>query len=115
MKNRYHLTFVRLYFIGVISLMSYQINAKEIIINIENIDRERPGNIMVMLYEYQGFPKDHSKAIAVEVMPATSNKVAIKFLSVPTEFAIKVLHDEDETGQVTKNWTGFIPAEGLGF
>ena len=100
---------------GAVSLMSQEVNAKDIIVHIENIDKEKPGNIMVMLYGYDGFPKDHAKAISVEVLPADIDKMTIKFSSVPEEFAIKVLHDEDETGEVTKNWTGIIPAEGLGF
>lgn len=37
-------------------------------------------------------------------------------IQVPDKpFAIKVHHDEDSSGTVTKDWTGFIPAEGLGF
>lgn len=31
------------------------------------------------------------------------------------DFAVVVLHDEDMNGKVTKNWTGYIPKEGLGF
>jgi len=115
MKNITNLVFIVLSFIGAISLMSNEVNAKEVVVNIENINTGKPGNIMVMLYGYQGFPKDHSKAITIEVLPVAARKVTVKFLSVPAEFAIKVLHDEDKTGQVTKNWTGFIPAEGLGF
>jgi uncharacterized protein (DUF2141 family) len=115
MKNNIYLTFRTFLFIGVISLMSQKINAKEIVVNIENIDVSKSGNIMVMLYGHEGFPKDHAKAITIEVMPALVNKMMVKFSSVPAEFAIKVLHDEDENGQVTKNWTGILPAEGLGF
>ncbi|WP_057833069.1 DUF2141 domain-containing protein [Colwellia sp. TT2012] len=107
---------VKVFFImAAVSLMSQQVNAKDIVVYIDNIATEKPGNIMVMLYGYDGFPKDHAKAISVEVRLAVIDKMTITFSSVPAEFAIKVLHDEDETGQVTKNWTGIIPAEGLGF
>ena len=102
-------------YIGVLSLMSQQANAKEIVVHIENIAKEKQGNIMVMLYGNDGFPKDHTKAISVKVIPAITDKMTVIFTLVPAEFAIKILHDEDETGQVTKNWTGFMPAEGLGF
>ncbi len=115
MKNNIDLTCITFLFIGVISLMSQQIIAKEVVVHIENIDVAKPGNIMVMLFDKGGFPKDHAKATAIEVIPAVVNKMIVKFSSVPAEFAIKVLHDEDEDGQVTKNWTGIIPAEGLGF
>jgi len=101
--------------IGVLSLMSKTVVAKNVVINVENIDIRLPGNIMVMLYEREGFPKNHAKAIAINVIPVTNERVISRFYSVPNEFAIKILHDEDETGEVTKNWTGIIPAEGLGF
>ena len=48
-------------------------------------------------------------------LAAVADQISIEFSAVPDEFAIKVLHDEDETGKVTKNWTRIIPAEGLGF
>ncbi len=115
MKNVPIHIFKTISFIGAMSLMSQQVNAKKIVVHIDNIDTNKPGNIMVMLYEKDGFPKDHAKAIAMEVIPAVIDKVTIQFPSVPAEFAIKVLHDEDETGKVTKNWTGIFPAEGLGF
>jgi len=100
---------------GVLSVMSKTVVAKDIVIHVENIDIRLPGHIMVMLYERDGFPKNHAKAIAINVIPVTNEKVITRFTSVPAEFAIKILHDEDETGQVTKNWTGIMPAEGLGF
>jgi len=103
------------FIIGALSLMCQQVNAKDITVHIKNIATQKPGNIMVMLYGYDGFPKDHAKAISVKVRPAVIDEMTIIFSSVPAEFAIKVLHDEDETGQVTKNWTGIMPAEGLGF
>lgn len=101
--------------VGVTTMMSHSLYAKEIIINVEKINTKKQGNIVVMLYGKDGFPKDHTKAIASQVIPATTASMQVKFDLVPEEFAIKVHHDEDESGEVTKNWTGFIPAEGLGF
>ncbi len=112
------------FLIGVLSVMSTATQSKkvfddfeglDITVHVKNIDRTRPGNILIMLYEYEGFPKDHAKALQITVMPAVVDQMSINFSSVPKEFAIKVLHDEDNSGQVTKNWTGIIPAEGLGF
>jgi uncharacterized protein (DUF2141 family) len=100
---------------GALCVMSQEINTKEITVHIENIDLNKPGNIMVMLYKKEGFPKDHSKALVMEILPIYADKMSVTFSSTPPEFAIKVLHDEDKTGQVTKNWTGIFPAEGLGF
>lgn len=115
MKFYIHLLLISLFLVGVISVMTNQVRAKEITVNVDNIDISRPGNIMVMLYGEDGVPKDHSKALTVSVLLAIKEKITVRFFSVPAEFAIKVLHDEDDTGKVTKNWTGFIPAEGLGF
>jgi len=115
MKPYFSYLFLSLIFIGVASTMSGQANAKSITIHVENIDTNKPGNLMILLYEQDGFPKEHAKAIDVNVVPANKEKITVNFPSAPPEFAIKVLHDEDESGQVTKNWTGLIPAEGLGF
>ena len=102
-------------FITAMSLMVQQVNAREILVQIENINTAKPGNILVMLFAREGFPKDHAKALAIQTLPAVVDNMRVEFSAVPAEFAIKVLHDEDETGKVTKNWTRIIPAEGLGF
>ena len=121
--------FTASFLFGVLSLMSTSIDAKnevinetkndldtvDIIVQVNNIDRSKPGNILVMLYGRDGFPKDHAKALHIKAMPAAAEQMTIGFSAVPAEFAIKILHDEDENGLVTKNWTGIIPAEGLGF
>lgn len=111
---------------GVLSLMTLintDIYAREladnepvdIIVTVSKIDQSKPGNILIMLYGQDGFPKDHAKATQIKVMKAVTESVTVGFSSVPAEFAIKILHDEDLSGQVSKNWTGIIPAEGLGF
>ena len=38
-----------------------------------------------------------------------------RFTVEKDNFAIKILHDENMDGEVSKNWTGIIPSEGLGF
>jgi len=120
---------ISLYIMGILSFIStvvegknemgsYETNRDEgidITVQVNNIDRTKPGNILVMLYAKDGFPKDHDKALKIETIPAVVDQMSISFSSVPGEFAIKILHDEDENGQVTKNWTGIFPAEGLGF
>ncbi|GLX77735.1 hypothetical protein tinsulaeT_10750 [Thalassotalea insulae] len=89
--------------------------AKEVSVNILNIDDKKAGNIIVMLFAEEGFPQKHDKAIKTHIKKATTNQMTFVFEQVPEEFAVKVLHDEDESGEVTKNWTGIIPSEGLGF
>ena len=51
-------------------------------------------------------------------MNAVHLSYAVRFaIEVPAraEFAVKVFHDEDMDAMVTRNWTGYIPKEGLGF
>ena len=84
-------------------------------VEVSNIDVKRPGNIVVFMFSKTGFPKAHDKALSRQQVAADQPTISVRFEHVPTEFAIKVLHDEDMTGKVTKNWTGIIPAEGLGF
>ncbi|MBL0379479.1 MAG: DUF2141 domain-containing protein [Desulfofustis sp. PB-SRB1] len=91
--------------------------AKELTVSITAIQKERPGQIMVMLFGKQGFPKDHGQAIEIQTKKTENGTATMtfRFTVEIEEFAFKVLHDEDMDGQVGKNWTGIIPAEGLGF
>lgn len=88
--------------------------AKEVNIKVTNIEANRGGNMIVMIFGKDGFPIAHDKAILIQKQPA-KYQMNFTFTVKNEEFAIKVLHDEDENDKVTKNWTGIIPAEGLGF
>ena len=68
MNNLISPVFKIITFIGAMSVMVQPVNAKEIMVQIENINREKPGNILVMLFGQEGFPKDHSKALAIQVL-----------------------------------------------
>jgi uncharacterized protein (DUF2141 family) len=52
-----------------------------------------------------------------QIKGATSKnlKFVFKVDNTVDELAIKVFHDEDGNGKVSKNWTGIYPKEGLGF
>ncbi len=91
------------------------LQAKDLTIRIVGIDTKRPGDIMVMLYGKDGYPKDHGKAVATQNKKASAKELDFKFKVSLNEFAVKVLHDETMDGKVAKNWTGILPAEGLGF
>ena len=105
--------------LGSIMLTSTNIaQATEIKINVTNINVKRGGNIIVMLFGEKGFPKIHKQALAAQTIRATKNILAFSFtlkIIKNDELAVKVLHDENGDGKVTKNWTGIIPKEGLGF
>lgn len=83
---------------------------------LKNIDVHRSGQILILVFLESGFPKDHSKAIhSSKVIPEKSEMIIPVKVPCNMGFSIKVLHDEDMNGRVTKNWTGYIPKEGLGF
>lgn len=83
---------------------------------VQGVDVPRGGQLQVFVFLKDGFPIKHEKAIKSYVQPARERDVQIK-IEVPTNtaFALKVHHDEDGSGQLTKNWTGIFPTEGLGF
>jgi|GEM_PF-1609605 len=103
---------------GVILTMALITTAhsKEITIQVTNIEPERGGSLRAMVFAKDGFPKNHDRALQTQIFPADTNEIKFKFsVSDSAPFAVKILHDENEDGKVTKNWTGVIPSEGLGF
>lgn len=95
--------------------MSAQATNHQIEVLVNGIDTSRPGKILVMLFAEPGFPKVHDKALQINRYDSDRSEFSVVFDNAPAQFAIKVLHDEDEDGKVSKNWTGLIPKEGLGF
>lgn len=89
--------------------------AAEFTITVNNIDVKRGGNIIVMLFSKQGFPKVHDQALAIQSNKADVPQLSFHFDTLQSELAVKILHDENGDGKVGKNWTGVYPAEGLGF
>ena len=90
-------------------------NWQDLTLQITNIDSNRPGEIVVMVFQEDGFPKDHQKAIQKYHITPTQAQHRINIQVPPGRFALKIHHDEDKSGTMTKNWTGIIPAEGVGF
>ncbi len=91
--------------------------ANKITVNVDNIDEKKDGQINIFVFKDDSFPKVHSKAIYMQTRKVTKNKEVFHF-EISNDFqeiAIKVHHDENLDGMVTKNWTGIYPKEGLGF
>lgn len=93
----------------------YSMEWKKASLIINEIDHKRGGDICVYIFMEEGFPKKHDKALKKYCYSATNTSIQFDIHAPDKPFAIKVLHDEDSSGTVTKDWTGFIPAEGLGF
>ncbi len=68
-----------------------------------------------MLFNENGFPKIHQQALAKQIKHAAKEVLTFGFTLNKPELAVKILHDENGDGKVTKNWTGIYPKEGLGF
>ena len=87
-------------------------------VNVTGVDVKRGGEIVVMIFSKQGFPKQHSDALLSQNNKILSETMTFSF-QLPTkeytEYAVKVWHDENGDGKVSKNWTGIYPKEGLGF
>ena len=88
---------------------------QKLTVNIDNIDAARGGVVALYLFLEEGFPTKHDMALKSYQFEATSTSHQL-VIKVPVQpFALKAHHDDDRSGNVTKNWTDFIPAEGLAF
>lgn len=84
-------------------------------VEVTNVEVSRGGNISVMIFAENGFPKIHKNAALVQTQQAAKKTMVFSFSTDMRTLAIKIHHDEDSNGKVTKNWTGIWPKEGLGF
>lgn len=89
--------------------------ATEINIEVSGVDINRGGSIVVMIFTEDGFPKKHDKALLTQSDSELRETMEFEFDINVEEIAVKVLHDENNDGKVTKNWTGIYPKDGLGF
>ena len=89
--------------------------ATEIRIEVSGVDMNRGGSIIVIIFTEDGFPKKHDRAIFIQSDNELSETMEFEFDINVEEIAVKVLHDENNDGKVTKNWTGIYPKDGLGF
>jgi len=101
--------------VGIMMLNSTTSRAAEVSINVTNIDVKRGGSIIVMIFGENGFPIQHEKAFFILTDNSLQESMKFTFNLNMEEMAVKVLHDENEDGKVTKNWMGIYPREGLGF
>jgi len=101
--------------IWIIYLAGGHVMATEIEVRVKNIEVVRGGNLVVMLFREQGFPKCHESAVQSRKAGKLNTEMTFRFVVEERDLAIKIHHDEDSNGRVTKNWTGIYPKEGLGF
>ncbi len=85
-----------------------------IYVEITNIRNDK-GDVKVSLYDQKdGFPGNHEKAVANIIADIPGITVTAVFDSIPYgEYAIGILHDENNNFIMDSNWIG-IPKEGFG-
>ena len=100
---------------SLLTMLSQPVVANTLTVTVNGIETHRGGQIMVMVFAEPGFPKNHEKALIIKSAKDLKDTMTFSFDIDEQEVAIKVLHDENSDGKVTKNWTGIWPKEGLGF
>jgi len=92
------------------------INSK-IEVTITNIDKSKGGNLIIYVLRDDKTGLNDDNIIARRIFKAhrTTQQVIFSANDLPEELTFKVLHDEDENGRMTSNWTGIWPGEGLAF
>jgi uncharacterized protein (DUF2141 family) len=96
----------------IIGVMSSSTAQEMLSIEVTNI-KNTSGNIMVGLFNNEEtFLKD---AVIGQTIKASDEKIVVTFKNVPMgEYAISVIHDENENGELDANMVG-IPKEGFAF
>jgi uncharacterized protein (DUF2141 family) len=87
----------------------------EINLTVTDIDVKRGGEIVVLVFEDKGFPTEHDKALKTYTFDTKNIQKSVKIAVPDSVFALKIHHDEDKSGAVTKDQKGIMPVEGIGF
>lgn len=97
-----------------VNLYSQAEKAGTIYVEITNI-RNEAGNVKVSIYNIpDAFPNDHEQAVARIITTISGSSAFAVFDSISFgEYAIGILHDENNNFIMDANWIG-IPKEGFG-
>lgn len=87
--------------------------AGELTVTISDI-RAAKGTIMVAVEKSDAGWNDQEKPVAAQKIAASGKEVVLKFDLPAGEYAVQVLHDENDNGKMDSNFMG-IPVEGYGF
>jgi len=87
--------------------------AGELTVTISDI-RNAKGTIMVAVEKSDAGWNDQEKPVAAQKIAASGKEVVLKFDLPAGEYAVQVLHDENDNGKLDTNFMG-MPVEGYGF
>ena len=96
------------------TLLSLSTMAGDLVVTIENI-RNDDGKLMGAVWnKAEGFPEGDA-AVAKAIVPAQKGVAKMIFPNLkPGKYAFSIVHDEDEDGELNKNFLG-MPTEAYGF
>lgn len=78
--------------------------------------RNDSGHAIVSLFnQADGFPDEVPRSLVTQTLPIVDARTETVFKGLPyARYAVSVLHDEDDNGQMKTGWLG-APLEGFGF
>ncbi|MDP2188678.1 MAG: DUF2141 domain-containing protein [Sphingobacteriaceae bacterium] len=86
----------------------------ELVIRVTNIQNTTGLPLLIGVYKStDGFPGFHKSSYHKKVI-ARSSEITVTFKLPPGEYAVGLMHDINENGQIDKNWVGY-PTEPFGF
>jgi len=109
-----------LVFLGVVTLLSSFVNPildeeYSLTITVDNLQNS-DGVVQFTIYNKDGtIPDEHYENYYLQrTSEILNNSSVITFENLPQgTYAINILHDEDENGEIKKGW--ILPVEGIGF
>jgi uncharacterized protein (DUF2141 family) len=87
--------------------------AGELTVTISDI-RNAKGSIMVSVVSTDAAWNNQEKPVAARKIAAADQEVVLKFDLPAGDYAVQVMHDENENGKLDTNFMG-MPIEGYGF
>lgn len=87
-------------------------------LNVNNVETERKGNLIISIYDESGWLK-MDKAIKQEIVPVRNrNEFSLKLFGIryPGEYAVYIFHDANKNKKMDMRWFPYPkPAEGVAF
>jgi uncharacterized protein (DUF2141 family) len=102
---------------GLFALLSFQNNEEtySLTVKVSGL-QNNDGVVQFSLYNKDGtIPDEHFKKYFKQLKGSiTNNSSTVVFKNLPKgDYAVNILHDEDEDGKIDKGW--ILPVEGIGF
>lgn len=103
------------FFVGLAMLLMAHTTDNTIMLEVHGM-RNSKGHVLVSVFDdAAGFPDDAARATKKLQLDIRNGKALFSLSGLPDgEYAVAVLHDENDDGKLNTNWIG-LPKEGFGF